>query len=83
MDAWEQLTSGSTLVTGDAWEHLLHQQGGGTYEMVVLADGLEIEMGECEFVVELAGADLSVDFIAADFEVEIEEVHYEIEVCDG
>ena len=29
MDAWEQLTSISTIQSGDAWDHLLAQGGGG------------------------------------------------------
>ncbi len=28
-DAWTNLTDGSTIETGDAWEHLLAQGGGG------------------------------------------------------
>lgn len=29
MDAWETLIANSTLGSGDAWEHLNNQQGGG------------------------------------------------------
>lgn len=29
MDAWETLTGNSTLPSGDAWEHLNNQTGGG------------------------------------------------------
>jgi len=29
MDAWEQLTSISTIQSGDAWDHLQAQGGGG------------------------------------------------------
>ncbi len=30
MDAWEILTSNSSLESGDVWEHLLSQDGGGS-----------------------------------------------------
>lgn len=83
-DAWTTLVENSSLESGDAWEHLQAQQaGGGSYDTMVLADGLEVEMGNCEFDVEVGSNEVSVDIISADFEVEIEEVHYTIEVCDG
>ena len=45
MDAWELLVAGSNLVSGDAWEHLLAQGGGGsTGTYIILADGLEVEI---------------------------------------
>ena len=44
MDAWETLTANSTIDTGDAWEHLLAQGGEGNADVVVLADGLGINI---------------------------------------
>ena len=40
MDAWETLIAGSTIASGDAWEHL-HAQGGGGAGTVILAVGLD------------------------------------------
>lgn len=41
MDAWETLTSGSTIANGDAWGHLLAQGGGGGDTIIILASGME------------------------------------------
>lgn len=44
MDAWETLVAGSTIPSGDAWEHLLAQGGSGTG--IIYGDGVTIEMDE-------------------------------------
>ena len=71
MDAWETLTAGSTITSGDAWEHLQAQEGGGgTY--VILADGLEVDI-DMEDVVVFVEPD-------QDFIIEVETQEFEIEL---
>ena len=71
MDAWEILTAGSTVTSGDAWEHLQAQGGGGgTY--VILADGLEVDI-DMEDVVVFVEPD-------QDFIIEVETQEFEIEL---
>ena len=43
MDAWETLISNSTLSSGDAWEHLNNQSGGG---ITYLAHGVDFRLDE-------------------------------------
>ncbi len=38
MDAWEELVDGSTIDTGDAWEHLLAQGGTGGDPIIIGGD---------------------------------------------
>lgn len=80
MDAWETLISGSTLVSGDAWEHLNSQDGGGgagTY--LILADGLEVEMAtdEVEIIVDQQPVEMVID--TAEILVEIDQSLIEVE----
>ncbi len=37
-DAWDLITTNSSLQTGDAWEHLNAQEGGGTIEYIFAVD---------------------------------------------
>lgn len=62
MDAWGSLISGSTIASGDAWEHLL-AQGSGTASYVVLTDGVQIEMStnEIEVTVDQRPVEVTVD----------------------
>ena len=80
MDAWEQLISGSTIASGDAWEHLLAQGGGGTGTYIILADGLEVEMSEndVEVVVDHSSVDVVIDQI--EILVEIDQAPLEVEI---
>lgn len=61
MDAWEKLIAGSTIISGDAWEHLQAQGGGGSY--VILADGLEVEMAtsDVDIIVDQQSLEVSID----------------------
>ena len=78
MDAWETLTAGSTITSGDAWEHLQAQGGGGTY--VILADGLEVEMAtnEVEITVDQQPVEVAID--AAEILVEIDQSPMEVDI---
>ena len=79
MDAWETLIANSTIPDGDAWEHLNNQGGSGPGGSLVLLDGLEVEVNEYEFDVEVEqGVEVLVD--TQEFEVEVETKEYEIEV---
>jgi len=80
MDAWELLTSGSTITEGDAWEHLQAQGGGGSGTYLILADGLEVEMvqHEVEVAVDLSCIDVAVE--AVELDVEIDQSPLEVEL---
>ena len=80
MDAWEQLVSGSTITTGDAWEHLMAQGGGGVASYIVLSDGLEVEMGANEIVVEIKQADVDVVVDLQDIEVAVDQSPLGVEI---
>ena len=80
MDTWEQLIDGSTIASGDAWEHLMAQGGGGVASYMVLSDGLEIEMGANEIVVEIEQADVEVIVDPQDIEVAIDQSPMEVQI---
>lgn len=80
MDAWEQLIAGSTIASGDAWEHLQAQGGGGTASYVVLTDGVEVEMGTSEIVVEVDQSSIEVVVDQQDIEVTVDQSPMEVEV---
>ena len=46
MDAWETLVTGSTITDGDAWEHLLAQDGES--RTIILAAGLDGALAAAE-----------------------------------
>lgn len=78
--AWEILTSNSDLPPGHtAWEYLNSQQGGGS--SVVLSDGLELDMEECEFDVLIELDAFDVEIYDEHFDIELDEAEYELEVC--
>jgi len=77
-DAWTILIGNSSLVSGDAWEHLNAQQGGSGIGLVLL-DGLEVEMVDDCFDVELDLAPVDVE-IDEGLVVEIETEEYIVEV---
>ncbi len=78
-DAWTILIGNSSLVSGDAWEHLNAQQGGSGIGLVLL-DGLEVEMADDCFEIEIDLPDFEIE-IGDDFSVEIEIEEFEVEVC--
>ena len=80
MDAWETLISNSTITSGDAWDHLLAQGGGGTGTYIILADGLEVEMAtnDVEVIVDQSAIDVAID--QAEITVEIDQAPLEVEI---
>ena len=84
MDAWETLVAGSTIASGDAWEHLQAQGGGsGPGAYTILADGLEVEMSTeaLELLVDQSYAlyDLEVDSAQIEMLIELSELECEID----
>lgn len=79
-DAWTILKENSSLESGDAWEHLNNQETGVGIGLVLL-DGLEIEMSDCCFDVEIQLAEMDVE-IENELTVEIEPTEYTAEVCE-
>ena len=79
MDAWETLTADSTITSGDAWEHLQAQGGGGgTY--VILADGLEVDIDMEDVVVFVEPEqDFIVEVETQEFEIELD-TNYTVEI---
>ena len=79
MDAWGSLISGSTIASGDAWEHLL-AQGSGTAYYVVLTDGVQIEMsmGDIEITVDQDAVEITVE--QQDIEVTVDQSPMEVEI---
>ncbi len=80
MDAWETLIDNSSLITGDAWEHLNAQEGEGPGGSLVLMDGLELEIDTMEFVLELETVEFEVEIETNEFEVELETTEFEVEI---
>lgn len=77
-DAWTILKENSSLVSGDAWEHL-NNQVSGSGDSLTLFDGLEVEMADPNFDVEIEDSEVIVE-IDTGFEIEIETNDYEVEV---
>ena len=61
-DAWEILTSHSTIQSGDAWEHLTHL-GSGPGGICVLADGMALSLcqGDNDIILDNNDLDLLLD----------------------
>lgn len=80
MDAWETIISGSTITSGDAWEHLQAQGGGGTGTYIILADGLEIEMSTNDVEVIIDQTDVEVAIEQEEITVEIDYTPLEVQI---
>ena len=80
MDAWETLTAGSTITSGDAGEHLQAQGGGGIGTYVILADGLEVDIDMEDVVVFVEPEqDFIVEVETQEFEIELD-TNYTVEI---
>lgn len=79
MDAWETLIAGSTLASGDAWEHLNAQQGGGTATYLVLADGLGTDMSANDLDIEVS-ADIDATLEQTEITATIDQSQREVEI---
>ena len=80
MDTWDKLVAGSTIASGDAWEHLMAQGGGGSASYVVLTDGVEVEMGTSEIVAEVDQSPIEVVVDRQDIEVIVDQSPVEVEI---
>lgn len=80
MDAWETLISWSTISSGDAWEHLQAQSGGGTGTYIILADGVQVEMSvnDIEATVDQTPIEVIVD--TSEVEVAVDQSPMEVEL---
>lgn len=61
MDSWETLVAGSTIASGDAWEHLQAQGGGGggTDQIVYVVGGLEATMEDAQLSAAILNSDMT------------------------
>lgn len=79
MDAWETLLVNSTLSSGDAWEHLNAQEGGGTSTYTILSDGLDVNMATNDSTVELDSTSFNVDVDVSDIIIDVDQSPIEVE----
>jgi len=78
-DTWTILKENSSLDSGDAWEHLNNQEGGtGPGGSLVLLDGLEIQMGLQEYILEIDQA--FIIEIPENYCIEVQKLEYVVEI---
>lgn len=77
-DVWTIIKENSSLEDGDVWEHLNNQTGGGD-GFTVLADGLEIDMEDPTYDVEVEAEEFSIE-VENEYDIEIEDDSLEIEI---
>jgi len=84
MDAWETLTSNSSLTpvgSYDAWEHLNAQEGGGFCTTILVDEYLlTMEDDMPDLVIEDGGFELELDDTG--FEMSVDDTDFYIEVCE-
>jgi hypothetical protein len=83
MDAWETLTSTSSLTPAssyDAWEHL-NAQGGGGDCTTILIDEYLLTMEDDMFTLEVEDNGLELELDDTAFEMTVDDTDYYIEVC--
>jgi hypothetical protein len=81
MDAWEILTSNSSLTPAgsyDAWEHLNAQEGGIA---TILVDEYLLTMEDDMFDLEVEDDELELELDDTAFEMTVDDTDYYIEVC--
>ena len=79
MDAWEIILVNSTLVSGDAWEHLNAQEGGGISTYTILSDGLYVNMTTNDSTVELDSTSFNIDVDVSDIIIDVDQSPIEVE----
>lgn len=79
MDAWESLIAGSTIASGDAWEHL-QAQGGGSGTTIINTDGMVVYMEAADFTAEVEETSINVDVSYEDLSVDISITPIEVEI---
>lgn len=70
MDAWEELKAGSTITTGDAYDHLLAQGGTGGGETLIISGDVEVDADDV--AVEIAVANITDVLASADQQATVE-----------
>ena len=84
MDAWETLIAGSTIDTGDAWEHLINQGGGtGSVDYIILADGMTVEIANETVMAEIDQQSIAADVDNTPIGVGISDVEILAEIQNG
>ena len=78
MDVWEILVSNSSLTTGDAWEHLNAQEGGGS--MTIFADDLQLQIDDEVFEIQIEDVSLTLELNDQGIILEIADENYILEV---
>lgn len=78
MDAWETLISRSTLLDGDAWDHLNSQGGSGS----VIVENIDIEYLVENMDIEISQP-IDIEYDDGTFELEVIDNNIEIEVDNG
>ncbi len=81
MDAWEQLISHSSLPDGDAHEHLMAQEAGGSG--TILYGDVEVELDCADFIVDVDYDTFEIEIEDNELVIEIEASDYVVEICDG
>lgn len=82
MDAWENLTSSSTIESGDAWEHLIAQGGGEiVYKTITeLADSFTLETTDMtDYIIEIEDETV-LEVEDSSYTLTLEKLDYEVEV---
>lgn len=80
----ERLNELSSISSGTIVEHLYNidtSGGSGSYSGVVLLDGLELEMEECQFDYELDSSPVDLEVDSEEYDIEVETLQFELEVC--
>jgi hypothetical protein len=67
MDAWEILVSNSMLQSGDVWEHLNAQGGGGGQTIIVESFGISVAQQELNVV--LSSLEVTLEVLTVEVEV--------------
>lgn len=71
MTAWDNLIANSSTLSGTAWDHLNAQTGGGD-QVIIHADGLDMEIDQVDFTVEVDAGTIEVELSEINFSIEIE-----------
>jgi hypothetical protein len=83
MDAWETLTSTSSLTPAssyDAWEHLNEQEGGGG-GVTIFADDLTIRVDDSMLELRIDDTEFVVTCEDSTLQATIDDTEYVLEVC--
>lgn len=86
MSAWSELASRSAINSGNAWEHLMAQGGGGS-DTVVYLEAWGAELSDLQLSVEITDdvltASVTEDSLSATIQDEQLQGDFEIEILEG